>query len=149
MDKLNPPGWAQLVGYSNGIAVGAGRIVFIASQVGWDAQQKFHSEEIVPQFEQALRNVVAMLVQAGGRPGHICKLTACCCDRAAYLAARPALGAIWRRLMGQRHAAMSMTLRRTCSAARRSSNSRRRRTCQGCHSTHRLTIQIVRWANAA
>ena len=108
MDVLLPPGWAPPIGYANGIAATPGRIVFIAGQVGWDAQQRFHSEEIVPQFEQALANVLEVLAQAGGRPEHICRITAFCCDKPAYLAARPELGKIWRRLMGKHFPAMSM-----------------------------------------
>ena len=108
MDVLLPPDWAPPIGYANGIAAAPGRIVFIAGQVGWDAQQRFHSEEIVPQFEQALANVLAVLAQAGGRPEHICRITAFCCDKPAYLAARPELGKIWRRLMGKHFPAMSM-----------------------------------------
>jgi len=108
MQELLPEGWAPPVGYANGIAVDAGRIVFIAGQVGWDAQQKFHSAEIAPQFEQALANVLAVLGEAGGEPRHICRITAYCCDKPAYLAARRELGAIWRRLMGTHYPAMSM-----------------------------------------
>jgi enamine deaminase RidA (YjgF/YER057c/UK114 family) len=105
---LLPPGWAPPIGYANGIAVPAGRIVFIAGQVGWDAQQTFHSEELVPQFEQALRNVLAVLAEAGGAPHHICRLTAFCIDKPAYLAGRAELGRIWRRLVGKHYPAMSM-----------------------------------------
>lgn len=105
---LQPRGWAKPIGYSNGVAVRPGRLVFIAGQVGWDAQQKFHSEEIAPQFEQALKNVIAVLAEAGGQPDHICRMTAYCCDKPAYLAARPGLGRIWRRLMGAHYPAMSM-----------------------------------------
>lgn len=108
MQDLLPEGWAPPVGYANGIAVDAGRIVFIAGQVGWDAQQKFHSAEIAPQFEQALANVLAVRGEAGGEPRHICRITAYCCDKPAYLAARRELGAIWRRLMGTHYPAMSM-----------------------------------------
>jgi len=108
MQTLLPEGWAPPIGYSNGIAVDAGRIVFVAGQVGWDAQQVFHSEEIAPQFEQALRNVLAVLARAGGRPEHICRITAYCCDKPAYLAARPRLGAIWHANMGRHYPAMSM-----------------------------------------
>jgi enamine deaminase RidA (YjgF/YER057c/UK114 family) len=108
MEVLLPDGWAPPIGYSNGIAVDAGRIVFIAGQVGWDAQQKFHSEEIAPQFEQALQNILAVLSKAGGRPEHICRITAYCCDKPAYLAARRDLGAIWRKYMGKHFPAMSM-----------------------------------------
>ena len=108
MQVLLPPGWAPPIGYSNGIAVEAGRIVFIAGQVGWNEQQQFESDEIVPQFKQALKNVLAVLAQAGGEPRHICRMTAFCCDKPAYLAGRRQLGAIWRELMGQHYPAMSM-----------------------------------------
>ena len=108
MNVLLPEGWAPPIGYANGIAVDAGRIVFIAGQVGWDAQQKFHSADIVPQFEQALANVIAVLAEAGGKPEHICRMTAYCCDKPAYLAARRQLGGIWRKQMGTHYPAMSM-----------------------------------------
>jgi enamine deaminase RidA (YjgF/YER057c/UK114 family) len=108
MQTLLPQGWAPPVGYANGIAVAPGRIVFIAGQVGWDAEQRFHSDDIAPQFEQALANVLAVLAEAGGRPEHICRITAFCCDKPAYLAARAQLGAIWKRHMGRHYPAMSM-----------------------------------------
>ncbi|HEX4884685.1 MAG TPA: RidA family protein [Casimicrobiaceae bacterium] len=108
MQTLLPDGWAKPVGYANGIAVDAGRLVFVAGQVGWDAQQRFASDDIVAQFDQALANVVAVLAQAGGRPEHLVRITAYCCDRPAYLAARRALGEVWRRRMGRHYPAMSM-----------------------------------------
>ena len=107
MKVLQPPGWAPPVGYANGIAA-RGTVVLVAGQVGWDAAQKFHSADIVPQFEQALKNVLAVLAEAGGRAEHICRITAYCCDKSAYLAARPQLGRIWRSLMGKHFPAMSM-----------------------------------------
>ena len=108
LQVLHPPGWLPPIGYSNGISVAAGRIVFIAGQVGWDANQKFQSEELVPQFEQALKNILAILAQAGGKPGHICRLTAYCIDKPAYLAGRRDLGRIWKSLMESHFPAMSM-----------------------------------------
>lgn len=108
MQVLLPEGWAAPVGYANGIETPAGRLVFVAGQVGWDAQQKFHSGEIAPQFEQALRNVLAVVAEAGGRAEHVCRITAYCCDKPGYLAARADLGAIWKRHMGRHYPAMSM-----------------------------------------
>ena len=105
---LLPAGWAPPVGYANGVAAQAGQLVFVAGQVGWDAQQRFASADIAPQFDQALANVVAVLAKAGGRPEHVCRVTAFCCDKPAYLAARRELGAIWRRHMGTHYPAMSM-----------------------------------------
>jgi enamine deaminase RidA (YjgF/YER057c/UK114 family) len=108
MQHLLPEGWKPPVGYSNGIVVDAGRLVFIAGQVGWTAEQVFASDDLVPQFEQALSNVLAVLAEAGGRPEHICRITAFCCDKPRYLAVRKELGAIWRRRMGTHYPAMSM-----------------------------------------
>ena len=105
---LLPEGWAPPIGYVNGIAVQAGRIVFVAGQVGWNAAQRFESEDVAPQFDQALRNVLSVLAEAGGLPEHIARMTVYCCDKPAYLAARRELGAIWRCHMGSHYPAMSM-----------------------------------------
>jgi enamine deaminase RidA (YjgF/YER057c/UK114 family) len=104
---LLPRGWKAPVGYANGIEA-SGRMVFVAGQVGWDAQQVFRSERLEDQFGQALRNIVSVLAEAGAKPEHICRMTAYCCDKPAYLAARPALGRIWREVMGRHYPAMSM-----------------------------------------
>jgi enamine deaminase RidA (YjgF/YER057c/UK114 family) len=105
---LQPPGWASPLGYANGIAAPDGQIVFIAGQVGWNAEQRFTSEDLVPQFEQALENVLAVLREAGGVPRDICRMTAYCTDKPAYLAARRQIGRIWRRLMGTHYPAMTL-----------------------------------------
>jgi enamine deaminase RidA (YjgF/YER057c/UK114 family) len=107
MKVLHPAGWKAPSGYANGIAA-RGTLVFIAGQVGWDAGQRFASADLAAQFEQALGNVLAVLAEAGGRAEHLCRITAYCCDKPAYLAARPELGRIWRRLMGRHYPAMSM-----------------------------------------
>ncbi len=107
MRVLLPEGWKAPIGYANGIEA-EGRIVFVAGQVGWNAQQIFESEDIVPQFRQALLNILAVLKEAGGEAKHICRMTAYCCDKPAYMAARRQLGAIWRELIGNHYPAMSM-----------------------------------------
>jgi enamine deaminase RidA (YjgF/YER057c/UK114 family) len=108
VQTLHPAGWSRPIGYANGIVSPPGRLVFVAGQVGWNAEQRFDSEELVPQFEQALVNVLAVLGQAGGEPRHICRMTAYCSDKPAYLRGRRELGGIWRRLMGNHYPAMSM-----------------------------------------
>lgn len=107
MKRLQPPAWKPPIGYANGIAA-SGTVVFVAGQVGWDAEQVFHSERISVQFEQALKNILAVLAEAGAKPADLCRITAYCCDKPAYLAARPELGRIWRRLMGRHYPAMTM-----------------------------------------
>ena len=104
---LHPPGWLPPIGYANGVST-AGRLIFVAGQVGWDADQHFHSEDLVPQFEQALKNIIAILAEAGATPRHVCRMTAFCIDKPAYLANRRELGRIWKSLMGDHYPAMSM-----------------------------------------
>jgi enamine deaminase RidA (YjgF/YER057c/UK114 family) len=108
MKVLLPEGWKAPIGYSNGMSVQGGRLVFLAGQVGWNEDQVFESEEIVPQFEQALKNILAILAEDGGRAEHIVRITAFCIDKPAYLASRKDLGAVWRRHMGSHYPAMSM-----------------------------------------
>jgi len=108
MNVLLPEGWKPPIGYANGIEVPSGRLVFLAGQVGWNADQVFESEALAPQFQQALENILAILARAGGKPEHVARITAFCIDKPAYLAARKELGAIWRRLMGDHYPAMSM-----------------------------------------
>lgn len=103
-----PEGWKPPVGYANAILARPGRTLYLAGQVGWNARQVFESEDLVPQFEQALKNILAILAAAGGTAEHITRITAFCLDRPAYLEARPQLGRIWRALMGRHYPAMSM-----------------------------------------
>lgn len=103
-----PDDWPQPKGYSNGILAQKGRTLFLAGQVGWDEQERFHSGELVPQFEQALKNILAIVVKAGGKAEHICKMTCFCKDREQYLATRKELGRVWKAIMGSHYPCMSM-----------------------------------------
>jgi enamine deaminase RidA (YjgF/YER057c/UK114 family) len=105
---LAPKGWKAPIGYADGIAAGAGRPIFVAGQIGWDSQQVFHSEDLADQFEQALKNILAVLAEAGGRAEHICRMTAYCTSKPEYLASRRRLGPIWRALIGAHYPAMTM-----------------------------------------
>lgn len=65
MRSLLPQSGATLQGYSNEVEVEAGRIVFVAGQVGCDAQQTLQSKEMAPQFDQTLANVIDVLKVTG------------------------------------------------------------------------------------
>ncbi len=103
-----PEGWKAPIGYANAVLAEPGRTLYLAGQVGWTAQQEFESDALVPQFEQALKNILAILETAGGRPQHIVRITAFCIARDEYLASRRELGRIWRTLIGDHYPAMSM-----------------------------------------
>jgi enamine deaminase RidA (YjgF/YER057c/UK114 family) len=87
--------------------VAEGRQVFVAGQIGWDAQQAFVSDNFVAQTEQALHNITAVLAEAGGRPEHVVRLTWYVVDKREYLAAGRELGAAYRRVFGKHFPAMS------------------------------------------
>ena len=103
-----PDGWPQPKGYANGILSAKGKTLFMAGQVGWNSSEKFESQMLIPQFEQALKNIVAIVAKAGGKPEHICKMTCFCKDRDQYLASRRDLGKIWKNIMGTHYPCMSM-----------------------------------------
>jgi enamine deaminase RidA (YjgF/YER057c/UK114 family) len=107
MRSLQPPGWASPIGYAHGIEA-AGRLVFVAGQVGWDpATAAVVTGDFVAQCEQALRNVVAVLAEAGAEPAHVVRMTWYLTDREAYLRSGKALGAVYRGTFGRHYPAMS------------------------------------------
>lgn len=106
LSVLQPPGWPRPKGYANGMA-GAGQVVFVAGQIGWDAEGRF-AEGMAAQVGQALRNILAVLAEAGAGPQHIARLTWYVTDIPAYRAAAAELGPIWRAVMGRHYPAMAV-----------------------------------------
>ena len=108
-ELLQPPGWARPRGYANGIAA-QGRLVFVAGQIGWDAEQRFVSDGFAAQARQALANVVAVLACAGARPEHVVRMTWYVTSRDEYNASLAEIGAAWRELIGRNFPAMSVVV---------------------------------------
>ncbi len=104
---LQPEGWVRPKGYANGIAA-RGRSVFIAGQIGWDAEQRFAHDELAPQVRVVLENIVRVLAEAGGRPEHVVRLTWYLTSREEYLRQLPAIGAAYRAVMGRHFPAMTV-----------------------------------------
>jgi enamine deaminase RidA (YjgF/YER057c/UK114 family) len=107
MKLLQPPGWRPPRGYANGVAT-RGTLVFVAGQIGWNAEQQFESDDFVDQVRQALFNVRAVLAEAGARPEHIARMTWYLTDKRVYLARSREVGAAFREVIGVYHAAMSV-----------------------------------------
>ncbi len=103
---LQPAGWSRPRGYSNGIAA-TGKQVFVAGQIGWDEQCRLVSGDFAEQARQALRNVVAVLKEAGAGPQHIARMTWYVTDKAEYLAAAKAIGQSYREIIGAHYPAMT------------------------------------------
>ena len=104
---LQPDGWAPPRGYANGVAA-EGRTVFVAGQVGWNAQRHFETDDFVGQVEQALINILAVLRSAGAGPEHLVRMTWYVTDKAAYMTRQKELGQIYRNVIGRHYPAMTL-----------------------------------------
>ena len=103
---LQPPGWAPAQGYANGIAA-RGTQIFVGGQIGWNAQQQFDSDDFIAQTARALRNIVAVLAEAGAGPEHMVRMTWYITDRIEYNARLKELGTVYREVMGRNFPAMT------------------------------------------
>ena len=110
IDVVQPEGWKPPRGYANAARVhDAAKLVFVAGQVAWDADQKLvGTNDFAAQFAQALKNVVTLVRAAGGEPQHIVRMTIYVTDRRQYLAATREIGESWRALLGKHYPAMSL-----------------------------------------
>jgi enamine deaminase RidA (YjgF/YER057c/UK114 family) len=107
MEILKPAGWPRPNGYSNGI-VARGRQIFVAGQVGWDANSRFSSSRLADQVKQALQNVCAVLAEAQAGPEHVVRLTWYVTSRGEYLSDLESIGAAYREVMGKHFPVMSV-----------------------------------------
>jgi len=103
---LQPSGWPVPRGYANGMA-GRGRVVLVAGQVGWDSQGRF-APDFTSQMQQALRNILAVVAEAGGGPEHVARLTWFIVDMEEYRASLQGLGLAYRAVMGHHFPAMTL-----------------------------------------
>lgn len=104
---LHPAGWKQAKGYANGI-LAEGRTVWIGGQIGWNAEQRFETDDFVGQFRQTLDNILAVLAEAGGRPEHVVRMTWFIVDKTEYVRRLAEVGEAYRSVMGRHFPAMSV-----------------------------------------
>jgi len=101
-----PEGWARPKGYANGV-VAQGRMLFIAGMIGWDADQRFHTDDFAGQVRQALQNVADVLKAAGGSGENIVRMTWYVTNKREYLAAGREVGQAFREIIGSYTIAMT------------------------------------------
>ena len=111
VERINPEELARPSGFSHAVSVtdagAAGRMVFLAGQIGMDRNGKLAGGGVVPQFEQALGNLLTALAAAGGQPEDLVSLTIYLIDVEDYQAHGKEIGAVWRRLAGTQYPAMA------------------------------------------
>lgn len=106
LSTLQPPGWKKPKGYANGMA-GRGTVVMTGGLIGWDENEVL-AEGFIPQVEQILRNILAVLGEAGAGPEHVARLTWYVRSVDTYRASLPELGPVYRRVMGRHFPAMAL-----------------------------------------
>lgn len=104
---IHPADWKPAQGYANAV-IAEGRTMFLAGQIGWNADQMFETDDFVGQVEQALRNVLTLLEDAGGSPAHLVRLTWFVTDRRDYLDRQKEIGTAYRSVIGRNFPAMSV-----------------------------------------
>ncbi len=104
---LHPRGWKAARGYANGV-LAEGQTIFLGGQIGWNPDQVFETEDFVGQVEQTLRNIVAVLAEAGARREHLVRLTWFVTDKSEYLERLPEVGKVYRSVLGSHFPAMSL-----------------------------------------
>ena len=109
MKPINPDSLGAPRGYSNGILAPAGaRTLYVAGQIAWDRECHFVSADFGEQFAQALRNVLEVVREAGGRPEDVAFLRIYVVDKHAYNARIKEVGKAYRELMGRHYPAMAL-----------------------------------------
>ncbi len=106
-EVLHPAHWKAAQGFANGI-VAEGRLVFLAGQIGWNAQAQFESDDFIAQTRQALANIVTLVEEAGGKVEHIVRLTWFVTSKQEYVTRLRELGAAYRAVMGRHFPAMTL-----------------------------------------
>jgi len=103
---VNPPELCTPRGFSHAV-VGSGTMVFLAGQTALDRSGRIVGETIAEQFELALQNLLTALSAAGGSPSDLVSLTIYIVDMEDYRASSRAIGAVWKRLVGEWYPAMA------------------------------------------
>jgi len=76
--------------------------------VGWTGDCKWEARDFAGQFRQAIKNILAVLAEANGKPEHIVRLTWYVLDKKEYLGALKEVGAAYRELMGKHYPTMAV-----------------------------------------
>lgn len=107
IERINPDDLARPSGFSHAVAVTGGRLVFLAGQTGYAPDGGIVPGGVVPQFEQALTNLLTALQAAGGQPSDLVSLTIYAVDLGEYRAQAREIGQVWRQRCGREYPAMA------------------------------------------
>ena len=106
---INPPELLRPRGFSHGILVTGGRLLFLAGQTGSDTAGRIIAPgDLVAQYERTLHNLNTVVEAAGGNMQDIVKITIFVRDRDDYLAHLKPLGQVHRSFFGDYYPATAL-----------------------------------------
>ena len=106
---IHPAGWKKAKGYANGVLTEDG-LLFVGGQIGWNADQVFETHDFIGQMEQTLKNIMAIITEAGGTAEDVVRLTWFVIDKKEYAARQQEVGEVYRRVLGRNFPAMTMVV---------------------------------------
>ena len=121
--RIQPKGWPRPRGYANGM-LASGRLLAIGGQVGSRPPGMTLARGLVPQFAQAIDNVLAVVRAAGGAPTDIISLTIFVTELDQYVASTQEIRTVWRSAWATTTPRWPSSARAPCSTPRRWSRSR-------------------------
>ena len=106
---INPPHLPPPRGFNHGILTEGGRLLFLAGQDASDGNGRIVSPgDLVAQYEQVLRNLQAVVTEAGGTMQDIVKLTIYVKDRDDYRRKLRELGQVHKKYFGTYYPTMAL-----------------------------------------
>ncbi len=106
---INPAGLARAVGFSHGVLVTGGRMLFLAGQTASNVEGRIVAQgDVVAQYEQVLQNLQTVVEAAGGKMQDIMKMTIFIRDRDDYLAHLKPLGKVHQAFFGTYYPATAL-----------------------------------------
>ncbi|GAC1391463.1 MAG: RidA family protein [Ktedonobacteraceae bacterium] len=106
---VNPPTLARPTGFSHGVLVNGGRLLFLAGQTGSDKEGRIIAPgNLVAQYEQVLQNLKTVVAAAGGTMQDIVKITIFIRDRDDYVAQLKPLGKVHQTFFGSYYPATAL-----------------------------------------
>lgn len=106
-EHVNPPSLLAPVGFSHAVVAAAGRTVYLGGQTGHHGDGSI-DDDLLAQFQQALRNLVTVLDAVGAKVEHVTSMQVYVTDAAAYRGLGRELGQAWRAALGRHYPAMAL-----------------------------------------
>ncbi|RLK54782.1 RidA family protein [Actinokineospora cianjurensis] len=105
---VTAPDLAPPVGFAHAVVAAPGSTVYLGGQTALDPAGAIVGATMAEQFDQAAGNVVSALTAAGAHASHLVSFIIYVTDVAAYKAALPELGPLWRKHFGRHYPAVAL-----------------------------------------